>query len=469
MSRIISILNTSSDDLKKLSKNLTVTIPPSRYSMTSVGQTLRLYDVVGGGLAEEPGLIYVPFAYDIKIPRPARETFRPLEAEFKGQLRPEQVEVRDEALRRLNSHGSVIIAAACGFGKTAISINLAAKIRLTTLIICTRIILLNQWEESLQKFCPQASYQTLQPAKKIQEVDFYLINAINVPKFTREFYSNIGCVIVDEAHLIMASKLSQCMRYLVPRYCIGLSATPYRMDGLNVLFEAYFGAVKEGKEKLLEPEKSTTCAVITRQLNRKHLVYFFHTEFKPEVKLNRMGRVDWGSILEQQTTDEDRNELIIKVLRFFSKRIFLVLCKRVFQAEYLVKRLMDEKESVTSLIGSNQTYDKKARILVGTTGKCSTGFDDPRLDALMLASDMDQYFVQVLGRIFRRQDVDPIVIDFVDNYSLLQKHYRNSKKVYLDHGGELKNLAKEFPEEFGEGSKNPHLPDEEDEIISLPL
>ncbi len=57
------------------------------------------------------------------------------------------------------------------------------------------------------------------------------MNAINVPKKSCEFYSQIGFLIVDEIHCIMAEGLSKCMTRLVPRYVLGLSATPYREDG----------------------------------------------------------------------------------------------------------------------------------------------------------------------------------------------------------------------------------------------
>jgi len=244
-----------------------------------------------------------------------------------------------------------------------------------------------------------------------------------VEKMGKTFFSDIGTVIVDEAHLIMAETLSRCLQWVHPRYLIGLTATPYRMDGLNSLLDMYFGKYK-----------------IARTLWREHIAYKVSTGFKPTVEQTAKGRVNWGIVLDSQANDEERNELIIKLLKYYSKRNFLVLTKRVSQGEYLLKRLEEEGEDVTSLLGSNQEYEVSSRILVGTSSKIGVGFDHPKLDALLLAGDVEQYFFQYLGRVFRTKDVKPIIVDLVDDYSLLTKHFNTRRKIYQDHGGEVKNF-----------------------------
>ena len=37
-----------------------------------------------------------------------------------------------------------------------------------------------------------------------------------------------------------------------------------------------------------------------------------------------------------------------------------------------------------------------------------------KLDALILASDLEEYFIQYLGRVMRREDVEPYIFDIVD-------------------------------------------------------
>ena len=143
--------------------------------------------------------------------------------------------------------------------------------------------------------------------------------------------------------------------------------------------------------------------------------------------------------------DVDRNESIIKLIKNFEKRVFLVLTKRVAQAEYLLERLHEEGEDVTSLFGSQKEYRGEARILIGTTQKVGTGFDHPRLDTLLLATDTLNYYIQNLGRVCRSPDIRPIFFDLVDDYSILKRHFYERKNVYLEHGGHIRQFADDYP------------------------
>ena len=290
---------------------------------------------------------------------------------------------------------------------------------------------MKQWEESILKFCPTASIQKLTAKTKMKDCDFYIMNAINVEKMGKNFFKNIGNLIVDEAHLIMAETLVKSLKFICPRYLIGLSATPYRNDGLNLMLDFYFGTNK-----------------IIREMNREHIVYMVNTGFVPTVEMMENGRLNWGLVLQSQSEDEDRNNLIINIIKKFEDRCILVLTKRVEQGKLLMNKLKELDEDVTSLLGEQQDYNRESRILVGTTSKCGTGFDHPKLDTLILAADIDAYFIQVLGRIFRRKDTVPIVFDLVDNNGVLIKHFKNRKEVYNKIGGKIVSFNKKFPEFF---------------------
>lgn len=419
MSRRIKLENIDEKNLKKIGKDLVLEIKPSRYAPTQTSRYLPLY-------YKSKNYLYVPFSYDSKISRPSRENLGDMKVEFALDLRPEQEEVKTDAISMLNKKGSTLISCYTGFGKTCLAIYLATTIKLRTMIITHRVVLINQWKSSILKFCPNANVQIItSKTKEIHnDTNFCIMNATNVCKHKLSFYKSIGLLIVDEAHCIMAEKVSQCMRYFLPRYVIGLTATPYRFDGLNGLLDNYFGTEK-----------------IIRKLYRHHTVYKVKTNFKPNVELTRNGKPDWNSVLNSQALSEERNGLIIDIIQRFSDRIFLVLCKRVDQAKYLVSELKSAGEDVTSLIGNKQTFEYKSRILIGTCQKTGVGFDHPRLDTLLLAADVEQYFVQYLGRVFRRKDVEPIIFDLVDDYVILEKHYKTRRKTYIEHGGKIKTFS----------------------------
>ena len=287
-----------------------------------------------------------------------------------------------------------------------------------------KIVLINQWVESIAKVCPKATVQVIK-TNKLEDCDFYIINAINVTKKSLLFFREMGTLIVDECHLIMAECLSKCMQYIIPRYVIGLSATPYRTDGMDPLIQMYFGEYK-----------------IIKLLERKHTVYKVKTDFIPDYTLTKDGKVNWGSLLDSQCNDEERNECIIQIVKKFKDRNILILSKRIEQGNFLYNRLKDENENVTSLIGKQQEFDHDARILVGTTSKCGTGFDFPKLDCLILASDIQQYYIQALGRVLRRPDVEPIVFDLVDDNQILRMHFESRAEVYKKIGGKIVNYKK---------------------------
>jgi superfamily II DNA or RNA helicase len=427
MSREILIESLSDEIREQVSNDLEIKIEGSTFVYNSQPKFIYPLDITDTHA-------YIPFAYGRTCtggpyPCPERTTFSNTRVNFTGELRDIQKEIKIEAISHLNKYGSTVISAYPGCGKTALAIYISTKIKLQTLIITHRIVLIKQWKESIKKFCPDATVQILDSKSIMKKCDFYIMNAANVPKHPKSYYKNIAFVCVDEIHLIMAEGLSKCMQQLIPRYVLGLSATPYREDGLDPLINLYFGDRR-----------------ITRKLYREHIVYKVDTNFTPVCEIARNGKINWGSVLDSQATSIERNELIIRIVKQFPENVFLILVKRISQGEYLVKRFSEEKEDVTSLLGKQQEYEQKSRILVGTTGKTSCGFDHPRLNALILGCDILQYYIQALGRIFRTTNGVPIVFDLLDKNGILFKHFKERRAVYIEHGGKIKDFSKEFPD-----------------------
>lgn len=405
----------SQEDKKKVDKELTIKLKsPIKNVPPKIIVTYNVDDLNN---------VILPFAYGIsnfnlKKTRPKREFLPNIDVEFAGELRPEQLIVKNEIVRDLNKTGSGCISAYPGFGKTCMAINIACTIKLRTLIIVNKIVLIKQWEESIKIFSPKATIQKVKPRAKLEDCDFYIINAQNVEKMGLEFFSNIGLCVVDEMHMIMAETLSRSLHYIFPRYLLGLSATPYRPDDLDILINYYFGNNK-----------------VIRELHREHHVYVIETGITYKVEKTIDGRLNWGNLLDQQSEHEERNQRIIDIVRKFNTRNFLILVKRVKQGKMLENRLKELGEEVTSLLGNSQEFNKESRILIGTCQKVGVGFDHKKLDALLLATDIEEYFIQYLGRVFRTRNQIPIVFDLVDNQQTLKRHYNTRKEVYLKHGG----------------------------------
>lgn len=422
MSILYNIDLLSDKQREKIHDDLIIKIESNKYNPFAPKKEIYPYEI-------KNNYISLPFSYsvtELDMKRKLRESYPEMSVKFEGVLREEQKEIRKESISSLSKTGSVVISLYTGGGKSITALALACHIKLKTLIIVNKVVLINQWENSIKQFCPSAKINKLLPKSKFdEEADFYIINAVNMCNKEVGYFDSIGCVIVDEIHLIMAETLSKSLFYVFPRYMIGLSATPYRTDGLDPLLDFYFGSNK-----------------IVRELRREHIVYKVKTGFTPKVEMASNGKVNWGVVLDSQSNDKERNELIINIAKEFSDRNILIMSKRIEQAQYIFNRLEEEGESVTNLIGKKQEFDKEARILVGTTAKTGTGFDHQKLDCLILASDLENYFIQVLGRVLRRPDVKPIVFDLVDENRILEKHYKTRKEVYTEIGGTIIDFEK---------------------------
>ena len=166
-----------------------------------------------------------------------------------------------------------------------------------------------------------------------------------------------------------------------------------------------------------------------------------HTGFKIDYELQWDGKMDWNSVLNNQAEHPERNQLILDIIQKFPDRHFLVLCKRISHGQELVEKLVQLGEHVTDLLGTKKDFDENARVVVATTQKCGVGFSHDKLNALILAADMQEYFIQYLGRVFRTPDTEPIIFDIVDDLPVLKRHHQTRKKVYKESGGII-NIVK---------------------------
>ena len=427
------ILEDLSDETRqKIADGLEFKTDPSYYAKISGnddGKVIYAFDI-------RDEYIYIPFYYAVntlKLPKRERHEFRQMKIKFRATLRPLQKEIKKEAIKLLNKQNCCVISLYTGGGKTATSINISVGIKLPTLIVVTRLLLMDQWESSILKFCPEAKIQKIKTKKKIlPDNDFYIVNAINVHKFSGQF-SHIGTLIADEMHLLGTEKLSEAFLHVTPKYVIGLSATPSRPDGLDTLLASYFGTKQ-----------------LHRKLHRAHTVYKVETKnymkVELEIKTTNTGVLDWNAILNSQANSQPRNKLITKIISFFPERNFLVLCKRVSHGKTLEKMLKEQGVDVTSLIGVKRSFDTNARVLVATVQKAGVGFDHPKLNGLIIAADVEQYFIQYLGRVFRTEEGEPVIFDIVDDFPTLKRHFTTRSKVYRDHGGTVKKFTREFPD-----------------------
>lgn len=346
----------------------------------------------------------------------------------------DQVSVLKLSLNKLQTDHYLFLALRTGFGKTFSAIQLICELRQKTVILCHISSLHQQWKDEFLAFAPALKVQIVKGKKLDRTADVYIMGIRKSSNFEKDTFSNIGTVVVDESHLTLTSTFSSALLNFQPKYLIGLSATPDRSDGMHKLLYQYFGPKKE---------------FIVRTQVKDFTVIKYLTQFKPEVKYDFRGKLDWGSIVDSLSYNYDRQRLIADLCQRFSEHRIIILCKRVCtvigcknnpacpcpieRSEGIAPILETRKEDVATKVGSDKTHRTSARILIGTLGKLGVGFNDTTRNLLIMEADVKDVR-QNEGRI--RVD-NNIVIDLVDSFKTLETHWSLREKWYIKRGANI--------------------------------
>ena len=346
-------------------------------------------------------------------------------------LRDYQLAVKDEVDRIMSDFHSIILSLHCGWGKSYFAILYALQLGLQTVVTVYRVSHLEQWKDSIRAVNKDLKVQILEnKTEKIPDMDFYLILGENMSNRSYDEFKEAGTFIVDECHMFCTPSMSKAFLRIQPRSCLALSATPFRTDRLDQILQLHFGY-----------------SIIRRKLFRPFNVYRLDTNIKPKTQETKTGQLDWSFVINYQAGHEERNQMIVRICQYFRNRTIMILTKRVdLHGAILVDKLQKVGESVDLFAGMTQTYNKDARILVATYSKAGVGFDNPKLDMLIVAGDVEEMFEQYMGRVFRRTDTVPIIIDMVDKFHVFEKHFQTRMLTYIQSGGIIKPFHLHFPE-----------------------
>lgn len=363
----------------------------------------------------------VPFSYGRSLTSNVSSSYPRADFDFIGSLRPEQIEIIRRAFGILREHSSLILATHVGFGKTILSIYIMSQIKLKTVIVVDLVVLMDQWKSAIEKVLSNARVHIIPSGESLDfsKYDIFIVNLVNIDKIKSSVHQ-IGLLIADEIHSLLSEKGCTKLLYFTPKYLLGLSATPYREDESQALFDLFF-----------DPR-----AIIFKPLLKSHKVYRIDTGIKIDMPKTKTGLIDWGAILKQQIVPE-RSKIIADIIIKNPRLTFLVLCKRVDQIK-AVSLELEGKIKFEAVYGSTKVKsDSLPRVLIGTFKKLGKGFDRADFNALILASDIQRYFIQALGRVFRNPSVEPIIFDLVDDNFILKKHFEERARVYKEAGGTI--------------------------------
>ena len=218
------------------------------------------------------------------------------------------------------------------------------------------------------------------------------------------------------------------------RFMLGLSATPWRRDGLSWLIYWHLGEkVHEvDKDSLVEAGHILLAEVIWRETD-------YEPTFDPSEEYSRM--------LSELCQDPGRNSLIASDVAQEARNgggVCLVLSDRKTHCETLVGFLADRGIEAAMLTGDLGTGERqrvvedlnggKVKVLVATGQLIGEGFDCRELSTLFLVTPIrfNGRLLQYLGRVLRPAPGkdQAKVYDYVDSVGVLENAARARARVY---------------------------------------
>jgi superfamily II DNA or RNA helicase len=173
-----------------------------------------------------------------------RPTPERLPLEFYGELTRQQ----QAAVATMLTHDDGVLVAPPGAGKTVIACALIAERKLPTLILAHSKPLLDQWRTQLQTLLGPPSRQIGQRGggrrKRTGIVDLAMIQSLKAVDDLEAFFGDSGLVVVDECHHLPALSFESAIRRAPVRHFLGLTATPYRRDGLQEIVSMQCGPTR---------------------------------------------------------------------------------------------------------------------------------------------------------------------------------------------------------------------------------
>jgi len=351
---------------------------------------------------------------------------------FAGTLKPYQ----DQAVKEVMSRDFNVLQSPTGSGKTVMAMASIAERRQPALVIVHSKELLTQWQQRIETFLdiPRKEIGQIGNGKKRigEKITVGIVNSLY--RIAHDIRDRFGHLVIDECHRCPSRTFTEAVTAFDCKYMLGLSATPYRRDGLTKLIGWHLGRqVAVNPADLTENDIIQNVEVVIRE-----------TDFTT----NRDASAEYTRVLSELTEDGGRNRVIVNdIIKEASNGggTCLVLTDRKAHCDTLADILSKQGIKADVLTGEVSNGARTAiverlnagqvRVLVATGQLVGEGFDCKELSTMFLATPIkfSGRVLQYLGRILRPapgKDTAKIY-DYVDiNVPVLAASARARQKVY---------------------------------------
>lgn len=402
-----------------------------------------------------------------------------------------------EAVEACASKRQGIVALPCGGGKTMVGALLVAHLGQRAVVCCPTTDIRDQWVETLKRVSggrlkirviggdADWSGSALAPREVAVGVDDSLAAERAVP-----LLRSAGLLIFDECHRLASKTWRAIVSVCAARWRIGLTATPERVDGWDLLLPLLLGPVLLersqkwlveqgylsqptvyplavptlssandfvyrvtcgtcGRESSVDPAQVPTgllkCKAVVGRGNKRDVC---NAPIPSDATIAKT--FNTGKAGSRVAKDPARVSLVLDITRWAYRhgRVVLVLLGRVDAVPALVRELAAHDIEAVGLTGK-ESRPKRAeslrrvragevRVVVATT-VADEGLDLPEADTLVSANPgrASGSTTQRVGRICRPKGLEPLVFDLVDGGSNYARQWSARSSAYRKAYGDI--------------------------------
>lgn len=339
-------------------------------------------------------------------------------------------------------YDKAMVVMATGLGKTYLAGLFAKRFR-RVLFVAHREEILHQAKCSFLHIMPDKTAGLYNGSDKETGTDFVFASIYTLStKMHRERFKPdaFDLIVVDEFHHAAAKSYQSVLLYFQPRFLLGITATPDRMDGKDV-FAICDGNVAYQLHFIEAIQKGWLCP----------FHYYGVYDATDYSQLTWLGtKYDESELLEVQLREEVAANIYEAWMRHKQTRT-IAFCSSIMQANFLSDYFSGQGVASLSLHSDTRSMTRQEAILrleqgelqvIFTVDLFNEGVDIPSVDTLLFVRPTQSLtiFTQQVGRGLRLHDSKQActIIDLIGNY-------RNAdiKLSLFDMGAGEEALAKE--------------------------
>lgn len=253
---------------------------------------------------------------------------------------------------------------------------------------------------------------------------FASVQSLNVQRLEQLAPDHFDVIVIDEFHHATASTYRRVINHFAPKELLGLTATPERMDGLNVQDEFFDGRIAAEMRLWEALENDLLCPFhyfgIPDGTNLTNLTWQRGSYADQELGNLFTGNTARARIVLKQIQDKVSDPGAMRALGFCVTKAHAHFMADYFRKANLQAVALDSDSPADVRAKALSDLGKGKLQVIFSVDLFNEGLDIPDVDTLLLLRPTNSatVFLQQLGRGLRRTETKPVltVLDFIGQH-----------------------------------------------------